>query len=67
MTINIRDYRYGQPSNTLKKAVEFLNTNGRRDYTQFDFPDYAGLPKSTSSWLSTDEVDFLQEHWSKLV
>lgn len=33
----------------------------------FDYPDYLDMPKTVSSRLNSDEVDFLQEEWAELV
>jgi hypothetical protein len=62
LKIKLSDFprEYGKPSAALQKAIEFLNTKNLNDIEYFDFPDYAGLPKSVSNKLSTDEVDFLQ-------
>lgn len=57
-------------------AIKWLNRNARKypgpypddfkwfevDY-KFDYPDYAGLPKSISSKLTSDAVDAIQESW----
>lgn len=72
--MRIKDYPYGKITKTLKKAVEFLSRNrtkilkehslkNEESYCFFEYPDYLGLPKTISSRLSTDEVDWLQEEW----
>ena len=33
----------------------------------FDFPDYGGLPKNISNKLTSEHVDFLQEHLINLL
>jgi hypothetical protein len=61
--ISINNYRYGGITKTLEKAALWLNANRgnlKRKFTEFDYPEYCGMPKNISHRLSTDEVDFLQ-------
>jgi hypothetical protein len=71
--MRIKDYPYGQPTKTLKKAVTWLNRNKNRltksylidgDSADFDYPDYFGMPKTISCRFNTDEVDWLQSEIS---
>jgi len=45
---------------TMAKAIDWLNKNKKQATEIFDFPDYCGMPKSISSRLSVDEVDWIQ-------
>ena len=55
---------------TLNKALKWLNANAHKhpewlDETfVFDYPDYAGLPRSINK-LSCDEVDAIQNCWPR--
>ena len=71
--MRIKNYPYGQPTKTLKKAVNWLNRNKHKIAKSlkehgkdawlysFDYPDYWNMPKIISSRLDGDEVDWLQE------
>lgn len=64
--MKISEYPYGKVTKTLKKAVNWLNTNKKlvkskqKDCYEFDYPDYWGMPKSISYRLSSSEVDWIQ-------
>lgn len=66
--INIEDYRYSDPSETLKNAVRILNIRkesiierlAKGWYPKFDYPNYWNLPKNIYNQLSADEVGFIQ-------
>lgn len=62
--IDIASYSYGNVTKTFRKAITWLNRRKKSFIIQpgyFDFPDYWGMPKSISSRLTGDQVDFLQE------
>ncbi len=66
--MRLTDYPYGKVTARLKKAVAWLRKNKKKirqtQRDHFDFPDYWGMPRSTSWKLSSDEVDWLQaETW----
>ncbi len=54
-------------SGKLRKAIDWLNKyrNDRKKFDNtnyFDYPDYWNLPRSISDNLSSEEVDYIQEH-----
>jgi len=53
------------PSKTFIKAVKIINARKKKNdlYEEFDYPDYAGLPKKISNLLNSDEVDLIQNQW----
>jgi hypothetical protein len=62
-----KDYPYGATTKTLRKAVKWLNAKmrGRTNlgvlyFEEFDYPDHWGMPKTISSRLSSDQVDWIQ-------
>lgn len=61
--ITLTRFPYGNTSPAYKKAKEWLTKNGTNGSEYFEFPDYAGMPKSISKGLSTDEVDHIQNCW----
>lgn len=70
--LKITEYPYGYSgvNKTLRNAVKWLNLNKIRlsklDY-YFDYPNYWDMPKTISSRLSTDQVDWIQDctwEWS---
>jgi hypothetical protein len=61
--IKLPRYPYGRTSSAYKKAKKWFSANGTNGYDSFDFPRYAGMPKSISSKLLFDEVDFIQDNW----
>lgn len=63
--MKIKDFPYGIPTKTLKKAVQWLNSNKRKlekkeEFYSFDYPEYWDMPKTISNRLNTDEVDWIQ-------
>lgn len=47
------------------QAIDYLNSHKEcRKYSEFDYPDYAGLPKEISHKLYSDEVDYIQDLWN---
>lgn len=63
--MRIANYPYGKITKTLHKAVRWLNANkkkiGKEQFDLFYHPKYWGMPKTISSRLSGDEVDWIQE------
>ena len=53
---------------SLIKAIDYLNEHNEcRNYPEFDYPEYAGLPKEISYKLYSDEVDYIQESWNNYI
>lgn len=81
--MRVSEYPYGKVTKTLKKAADYLNKNYIKiikhelSYQDeitlddisymFDYPEYLNIPKTISSRLNSDEVDWLQEGWIELV
>lgn len=66
LRIDVTDFA-AKPSEGLRTAVAWLNKHGKRGHHEFEFPEYAGLPKPVSYKLRPDEVDFIQEQWANTV
>jgi hypothetical protein len=45
-----------------ERLIASVNTDLGYPYIPFDYPDYAGLPKSVLFCLSSEHVDILQEN-----
>ena len=61
----VKEYEKSHGTDTLSKSDRSIWFEGLA--VEFDYPDYFGMPKSISSRLNSDEVDFLQNEWSELV
>jgi hypothetical protein len=61
--IRLPTYPYGPASEAWHSAKRWLVMHGNNGYSDFDYPDYAGMPKSISAKLTPDEVDVIQDHW----
>lgn len=65
LKIDIKDYQYGKITKQLRSAVTWLNRRKKqfKKYEDaFDYPDYWGMPKSISRYLTGDQVDFIQDN-----
>ena len=64
MKIDVNKYPWGKYSKSFENAVLILNKLGTQGFNQFDYPEYANLPKRISGRLSPDEVDYIQMCWN---
>lgn len=49
---------------SANEAIDWLNKNKyiiTKEYYEFDYPDYGGLPKKISNRLTSEAVDYIQE------
>ena len=60
------EYRYGKITKRLRETVGYIVIHQDKilkNYnTDFDYPEYWGIPKRLANGLSPDEVDWIQEN-----
>jgi hypothetical protein len=67
MKNTLPSYPYGEPDQYLGHALLFFEMHGvGEEYSDFDYPEYGGLPTEISDHIGIDEVDYIQHNWTQV-